>query len=199
MMGDGEESLKSYDKLLQYSLSKSDKASVLYNKADTLYMMGSINQSFELYRNCLELVPCRVERYYALVKSSLEIKSLLKSNWSELLNEMQDRISNCSINLSTKSTSQNVLFDGQTYMESIQEEEDQDISKREEEDSYYDDEIELSHKRKSKEQKISYLHFNNFDINQLASLQSSEVKIYISYLLLGHYKFVDLLGIILSC
>eukprot|EP01036_Dinobryon_divergens_P022684 gene22684-30966_t len=94
-LGEGQESLNSFDYVLTLHLNFHDVSTLLYNKAETLFMMGRLQDAVTLYRDSLDLLPCRLERYYNLVQCYRESKHLRSVDWHALVKEIQSAITDC--------------------------------------------------------------------------------------------------------
>lgn len=95
MMGLGKESLDSLDSLATYELSDHDKAASYFQRADTLQMMGQSVQASEYFKQSLSLRPCKTERYYQYVNACKDTGVLNKQDWSDILDEIQQKLKAC--------------------------------------------------------------------------------------------------------
>jgi tetratricopeptide (TPR) repeat protein len=85
MMSRGEESLQAYDQAESQYMYPVDAATIHYNRADALLMMGNVNQSIRSFEKSLELIPCKTERYYGYISALKEQNLYDRSQWEEKL------------------------------------------------------------------------------------------------------------------
>ena len=95
MMSRGEDALQSLSRVLEYKLSKSDKASVYFHKGEAYLLLGQIPQASRYYRHSIKLLPCKTDRYYSYVQSCREIKTMKKDKWADLLTEIRSILKSC--------------------------------------------------------------------------------------------------------
>lgn len=95
MMGLGSESIESLDQLDDFVLSDHDKASVDFQRADTLQMMGRTVEANTFFKSSLQLRPCRTERFYQYVNSCKDLGTFSKQDWLEILDYIQAKLKEC--------------------------------------------------------------------------------------------------------
>lgn len=95
MMGLGKESLESLDHLEEFVLSDHDQASVDFQRADTLQMLGRTKEANLFFKSSLTLRPCRTERFYQYVNSCKDLGSFTKQDWLEVLDNIQAKLKEC--------------------------------------------------------------------------------------------------------
>jgi hypothetical protein len=90
MMGRGEESISAYDGIIKkYPLYPIDYAALEYNRADTLLMMGKVNDSIKAFEKSFSKVGCKTERYYGYISALKELGTLTKDDWKAVLTKLK--------------------------------------------------------------------------------------------------------------
>lgn len=126
MMGRGEESLAAYDQVTKsYSLYPIDQATIDYNRADTLVMMGRVKEALKYFAASLKRVPCKAERYYAYITSLKEINELTKDQWNEKLIELK-KIEKLCLPLTNNNNKDSIEEEDNDSLPPTNEEEDDD-------------------------------------------------------------------------
>ena len=92
MMSQGENAIIAHNNALKVSKNPWDRSAALVERASALNMLGRVEAAIQDYRSAIQLTPLKRSAYLPLAMCYKELNFLSKSEWYELMKEIEESI-----------------------------------------------------------------------------------------------------------